>query len=267
MKIGVFDSGLGGLLITSAIRKALPDHDLAYLGDTLHVPYGRRSRETIYELTRKAVEYLFTVQNCQLVILACNTASASALRRLQQTWLKDTYPDRRVLGVVVPTLEEAIWLGHTRVGLIATESTVKSGVYEEELHKLKPNIEIFPKAAPLLAPMIEHDGIDYIRPVLEDYLKPLKDESVQSLILGCTHYCRLSDMIGDIMGPDVNLISQAEITPPSLRDYLKRHPEQDEKLSRHGQNIFLVTDLTDGYAKAAEDAYGRPIDLELVSYI
>lgn len=266
MKIGIFDSGLGGLLIKRAIRDALPDYDMVYLGDTLHVPYGRRSRETVYELTRRAVEYLFTAHDCQIVILACNTASATALRRLQQTWLADTYPDRRVLGVVVPTLEKAIELGHTKIGLLATEATVNSGVYTEELRKLNPEIKIFGKAAPLLAPMLENGGLKYIPPVLADYLAPLKNQGIESLILGCTHYCRLSDMIASELGPDIPLISQAEITPPSLKDYLHRHAEHDQKLSKSGTSQFLVTDLTDGYAHHAKDAYGELIDLQLVKY-
>ena len=266
MKIGIFDSGLGGLLITRAIRDALPEYDIVYLGDTLHVPYGRRSKETVYELTRKAVEYLFTAHDCQIVILACNTASATALRRLQQTWLADTYPDRRVLGVVVPTLEKSIELGHTKIGLIATEATVNSGVYTEELRKLNPEITIYPMAAPLLAPMLENGGIKYIQPVLSYYLEPLKEKGIQSLILGCTHYCRLDNHIAAYIGKDVALISQADITPPSLRDYLKRHPEFDRKLSKSATTQFLVTDLTDGYSHHAKDAYGELIDLQLVHY-
>ncbi len=266
MKIGIFDSGLGGLLIARAIRDALPSYNLVYLGDTLHVPYGSRSHETVYELTRRAVEYLFTAHNCQIVILACNTASATALRRLQQTWLADTYPDRRVLGVVVPTLEKAIGLGHTHIGLLATEATVKSGVYGEELRKLNPEITISAKAAPLLAPMLENGGLKYIPPVLADYLAPLKASKIQSLILGCTHYCRLSDHISQYMGRDTPLISQADITPPSLKDYLHRHPEHDEKLSKNGNIQFLVTDLTDGYNQHAKDAYQDVVDLQLVNY-
>ena len=266
MKIGVFDSGLGGLMIARAIHDHLPDYDLFYLGDPLPLPYGRRSKETVYRLTKQAVTYLFEAQNCQIVILACNTASASALRRLQQTWLAETYPDRRVLGVVVPTLEKAIALGHTRIGLIATENTVQSGVYEEELHKINPDIKLEASATPLLVPMIENGGLKYVRPVLEDYLAPLKDKKVESLILGCTHYCRLSEEIKDIMGAGVELISQAEITPPSLADYLHRHPEHNDKLSKRGQVDFLVTDLTDGYAQSANSAFGRPADLQLVSY-
>lgn len=266
MKIGIFDSGLGGLLITRAIRDALPEYDLVYLGDTLHVPYGRRSRETVYELTRAAVEYLFTTQDCHLVILACNTASATALRRLQQTWLAQHYPDRRVLGVVVPTLEKAIEGGNTKIGLLATEATVNAGVYEEELRKLNPDINIFPMAAPLLVPMIENHGMKYIAPVLQDYLSPIKQAGIQSLILGCTHYCRLTDMIAEYMGPEISLISQAEITPPSLKDYLSRHPEHDQKLSKHSAVQFLVTDITPGYSRGAIEAYGDNVDLQLVKY-
>jgi glutamate racemase len=156
-KIGVFDSGLGGLYIGRAIRAALPAYDYVYLGDTLHVPYGRRSDAVIYYLCTRAMTYQFE-RGCDLVIMACNTASASALRRLQQEWLPAHAPDKRILGVVVPTLETALDHGTTRIGLLATQRTVASRIYEAELQKINPAVKLFAQAAPLLVPLIEDRG-------------------------------------------------------------------------------------------------------------
>jgi len=266
MKIGVFDSGLGGLLITKALRAAMPDYDLVYLGDTLHVPYGRRSAETVFQLTKNAMDYLFREQDCHLIILACNTASASALRRLQQTYLAEHFPNRRILGVVIPTLEHAIDLGHTNIGLIATENMVDSGIYDDELRKINPAINLRSVATPLLVPMIENNGMRYIEPILNDNLAPFKTTKIQSLILGCTHYPRLAPLIKKILGEDVHLISQMDILPPSLIDYLTRHPEHDAQLSKNATTQFFVTDLTPGYAESACEAYEGNVELRVASY-
>ena len=155
-KIGVFDSGLGGLLITKAIRDRLPSHDIVYYGDTLNVPYGNRSEKAVYDHTKAAIDYLFE-QDCSLIIMACNTANASSLRKIQQKYLPKTYPDRRVLGVIVPTLETAHEKKHTRIGLLATHNLVSSGVYQEELYKINPEIKLFAQSCPLLVPLIEND--------------------------------------------------------------------------------------------------------------
>lgn len=171
MKLGVFDSGLGGLLIARAIRETLPDVDMVYFGDTLHLPYGNRSVEAIYAYSRNAMDFLFA-QDCQLVVTACNTVSASALRPLQQVYLPARFPDRRILGVVVPTLECCLDRGYKNLGVIATHHIVRSGIYAAELTKLDPAIKIHQQATPLLVPMIENDGMKWIRPVLEEYLAP-----------------------------------------------------------------------------------------------
>jgi glutamate racemase len=265
MKIGVFDSGLGGLLITKAIRAALPDYDLVYFGDTLHVPYGPRSPSAIYDLTRNACDYLFRTQDCQIILLACNTASGAALRKLQQEYLIKHFPDRRILGVIIPTLENVSRLAHRRIGVIGTQSTINSNVYSEELGKLNPELEIFSKTTPLLVPLIENDGLKWVPPILEDYLADFKAKKVESLILGCTHYPYIAAQIQAVMGDDVQLICQNLLIPEKLKDYLTRHPEHASKLGRSGQMDFLVTDQGTGYNFIANTAYKEPIMLKTVS--
>jgi len=265
MKIGIFDSGLGGLLITRSIHDALPQYDTVYLGDTLHVPYGNRSKEAVYQLSLQAVDYLFDQENCQLIIIACNTASASALRRLQQEYLPRNHPERRILGVVVPTLETAIDMGHDRIGLIATPYIVQSKVYEDELIKLNPDIEIFSEATPLLVPLIEHNGTKWARPIIDEYLAPLQQQKIESLILGCTHYPHLKSLINESLRNKVKLISQDEIIPKKLQCYLKKHREITKKLTQNSQNTFYVTDITDTYINTASSVYGKNINLQKVT--
>ena len=251
MKLGIFDSGLGGLLIAKSIRHALPDIDMVYFGDTLHLPYGNRSAETIYNYTKRAMNFLFE-QECNLIIVACNTASATALRRLQQDYLPNSpYKDRRILGVVVPTLECAIEAGYKRLGLIATNYTVKSNVYAEELLKLDPDISIIQESTPLLVPLIENNGMQWIPSVLEHYITPLTKQGIECLVLGCTHYPFLKAQIQQIIGEDIALIAQDEIIPARLVDYLARHPEISNPMTQGGETEFLVSDITDGYKDAA----------------
>jgi glutamate racemase len=229
MKLGIFDSGLGGLLIAKSIQDRMPDLDIIYLGDTLHLPYGNRSEQAIYSYTRACVDYLFK-QECELVIVACNTASASALRKLQQGYLKENYPGRRILGVVVPMIEAALDRGHHNIGLIGTNYTVHSNVYEEELRKINPSIKLSQVNTPLLVPLIEYDGLEWVDSVLKRYLKPLEEEKIESLLLSCTHYVCLKDRIRKEFGMDV--LSQDEIIPLKLENYLERHPEINARISR-----------------------------------
>lgn len=262
MKLGVFDSGLGGLLIAKSIREHIPDIDMMYFGDTLHLPYGNRSLDAIYAYSCRAVDFLFS-EGCNLIVVACNTVSASALRRMQQVYLPQNYPDRRILGVVVPTLECAIDRGYRKIGLIGTNYTVKSNVYAEELQKINPNISIYQAAAPLLVPLIENEGMPWIDSVLEHYLRPILAQNIEGLILGCTHYVFLKDNIASIAGKDVSLLAQDEIIPEKLTDYLRRHPEISNPIGRSGQSEFFVSDITQGYKNAAYKMYGREIDIRL----
>ncbi len=266
MNLGVFDSGLGGLLIAKAIEKKLPEVNMVYLGDTLHVPYGNRSPDAIYEYSKRCIDHLFDKQNCNLIITACNTVSASVLRRLQQEYLPNSpYKDRRILGVVVPTLECATERGYKSLGLLGTNHTIRSNVYREELAKLDPVLELTQTAAPLLVPMIENEGIEWIEPVLRSYLSPLIDEKVECIILGCTHYIFLKEQIAEMAGKKTDLISQDEIIPDKLADYLDRHPEISNPIHRQGRRKFLVTDYTQSYVNTSKDIYGRNIHIEHVS--
>lgn len=262
MKIGIFDSGLGGLAITQAIVRRLPHYDYLYLGDTKRVPYGNRSQETIHEFTSEALTYLFA-NECQLIIIACNTASAEALRKSQQEYLPVHYPDRRVLGVLIPAAEAALEGNSVaRVGVIATASTVESGSYQRELNRIREDVTVVSKAAPLLVPLVENDGLKYVTPVLRDYLEELSSAKIDRLILGCTHYCLLKDEMRKLI--DVPVISQDEVVPDKLVDYLMRHPEIESKLSRGGTRAYQVTDLTVGYQDLTKRLAGQSVELELV---
>lgn len=262
-KIGVFDSGLGGLFIANAIRKRLPAYDYLYLGDTLHLPYGRRSDQAVYDLSEKAMRYLFD-QGCELIIMACNTASAAALRKLQQGFLAHEYPDKRILGVVVPTLEVAIEHGAERIGLLATQRTVQSGVYAEELRKINPKVQLVGVAAPLLVPLIEDGGEKYLDTVLDDYLEPMREADVQSVILGCTHYVAAKERIRKLVKAD--LLSQDDIIPDKLADYLVRHPEMEERLSKGGTFELQATDTNENYKKNIDEIMGRTTSVKQAVY-
>ena len=266
MKLGIFDSGLGGLLIAKSIREHFPDIDILYLGDTLHLPYGNRSSEAIYEYSKRAIKFLFE-QNCTLIITACNTVSASALRRLQQEYLPSSpYADKRILGVVVPTLECARDAGYKKLGLIATNYTVQSNVYKEELQKIDASIELYQTHTPLLVPLIENNGAEWLSSVLEHYLIPLKDRGIECLILGCTHYPFLKNHIRTIMGDDIVLLAQDEIIPKKLEDYLIRHPNIYDQINKNGGSEFLVSDITESYKNAAYKIYGAEITIEKIDF-
>lgn len=260
MKIGVFDSGLGGLAIARAIAELLPQYDYLYLGDTKRVPYGSRSQETIHEFTGQALDFLFD-NDCRLVVIACNTASAESLRKSQQEYLPRNFPERRILGVIIPTAEAAVESGAKNVGVLATSSTVESGAYARELHRCSTEVNITQHAAPLLVPIIENDGLKYLDPILNDYLEGLNN--IDSLILGCTHYCLIKDQVrARFKGP---VISSDEVVPAKLADYLRRHPEMEIELSRNGSRRYCVTDLTPSYQAFAHRLMGQDLPLEVVS--
>ena len=223
------------------------------------MPYGSRSEAAIDHYTRQAMDFMFA-QGCSLIVLACNTASATALRRMQQEWLPRAHPGCNILGVVVPTLETALESGYKKLGLIATTYSVRSQVYVEELRKLNPSISLIQKATPLLVPMIENDGMPFIEDVLRHYLAPLQEEGIECLILGCTHYIFLKDHIRRILGPKVAILAQDEIIPAKLSQYLVRHPEYD--VGKAARTRYLVSDITENYMKAANEIYGGPIQIE-----
>lgn len=264
-KIGVFDSGLGGLMIANAVRARLPAYDYVYLGDTLHLPYGRRSDQAIYDLCEGAMRYLFA-QGCDLIVMACNTASAAALRKLQQGFLAREFPDNRILGVIVPTLEVAIEKGAHKIGMLATQRTVHSNIFETELQKINPAVQMKSIAAPLLVPMIEEGGEKYLDIILEDYLKPLQEAKVESIIIGCTHYIAVKDRIRRLMGGKADLISQDDIIPIKLEDYLERHPEMEERLSKGGTFEIHATDTNENFQRNVDELMGRESALKQASY-
>jgi len=266
MNIGIFDSGLGGLMVTSALIKHRPEYSYRYLGDTKHVPYGNRSHATIRLYTEEAIRYLATEQQCSLIVIACNTASAQALREIQQDFLPQNFPNLRVLGVIVPTVEAVCQLPVKRVGLLATQVTVNSEAYLHEVAKRRPDLEVIQQAAPLLVPLIEYDGLEWVEPIIRHYLKPLLAQHIEALILGCTHYAALVDVIKPLLPPEVSLICQNDIMPASLSHYLERHQDVAGRLDRNSQHRFLVSDLGEGYSDLASSLYGEKIQLELVNY-
>ncbi|TSC77450.1 MAG: glutamate racemase [Parcubacteria group bacterium Gr01-1014_29] len=261
--IGVFDSGLGGLFLLRALTEKLPAYDYIYVGDTKRVPYSNRSPETVYEFTRAAVRYLFK-NGCQLVVLACNTASALALRRLQQEFLPQQYPERRILGVLAP-LVEAIEERHPRrIGVLATQATVNSHAITRELKKRVPGVTVFEHAAPLLVPMVESGELQWADAMLTAYIQPLLLQRVEGLALGCTHYPILKRRIRRIVGKDISVISQDEFLGKKLADYLMRHPEIEVLLGKRKKREFFVTDKTSTLEKRAQEWFGKNIKLKLI---
>lgn len=258
MKIGIFDSGLGGLIITHALTEHLPQYDYIYLGDTARVPYGDRTQTEIYQFTEEAVEFLFR-NDCGLIVVACNTASAEALRKIQQQFLPKKWPDRKVLGVLIPSAEEATKKGK-KIGLIATQATIDSGAFDRELTKINQEIEIIKIATPLLVPIIEAGEIEKARIVLAEYLNGIKDE-IDTLVLGSTHYARLKNEARDIVGKETKIISQDSLIPPKLKDYLARHPEIETKLSKNRTRRYIVTKESAAAEALASELMGEKINL------
>lgn len=268
MTIGVFDSGLGGLTVLKKIRERLPAYDFVYLGDNARTPYGDRSGDAVTEFTRQSVEALLA-RGCGLVILACVTASTLALRRLQQEWLPSHFPDRRVLGIVVPMVEKMVELnGSGPVAVIGTRATVQSKVFEKEIEKrLSVRIPLIQQACPLLVPLIEEGW--HTKPpgrmILRTYLRPLKLKKITSLILGCTHYPILAKDIAGMMGPRTRIIEPGGIVAESLEKYLNKHQEIASTLSRGGSLQCLTTDTTDRTQSLAARFWGSGIPFEKVS--
>jgi glutamate racemase len=268
MNIGIFDSGFGGLTIYQKICGLIPQYDYIYLGDNARTPYGNRSFNAILQFTAECVDYLFK-QDCKLIIIACNTASAKALRNIQQNYLPSAYPDRRVLGIIRPSVEEIGRYSHTRtVALWATEGTVKSMSFQMEMEKFAPDVKLIQQACPLLVPLVEAgelsgDGVDYfIRKYWQDTVQQSAD--IDTLLLACTHYPLLFDSIRAIVPSQVRIVVQANIVAPSLQDYLKRHPEIEAALSKNGTQLFLTTDQTEGFDHLAEIFLGHSVESKKV---
>lgn len=255
-QIGIFDSGYGGLTILKGILEKLPQYDYLYLGDNARAPYGSRSFDIVFDFTRQAVEMLFR-RGCHLVVLACNTASAKALRSIQQHVLPVSYPDRRVLGVIRPTVEAVGKITETKhIGLLATPGTVRSHSYRMEIEKLWPGMAFTELSCPMLVPLIETGeamgpGADYfVKKYIDDIMS--QDPEIDTLVLGCTHYPLIMQKIRKYAPEGVKILSQGEIVGESLADYLHRHPEIDAKCSKGGTVEFLTSENAenfDGFAQ------------------
>lgn len=253
--VGVFDSGYGGLTILDELIKSMPDNDFIYLGDNARSPYGTRSFDVIYQYTIQAVEKLFSM-GCQLVILACNTASAKALRTIQQRDLPRLAPNRRVLGVIRPSVEELGSLsGSKHVGVMGTLGTVRSQSYLMEMAKLYPDFVVSQEACPTWVPLVENrefaneGGRYFIRKHVDSLLK--KDSLIDTIILACTHYPILRDEIRSFLPDHIKLISQGAIVAKSLIEYLKRHPEIDDVCSKQGEVLFYTTEFISDFEEKA----------------
>ena len=261
--IGVFDSGYGGLTILDGIRRRLPQYDYLYLGDNARAPYGPRSFGVVYEFTRQAVERLFSL-GCHLVVLACNTASAKALRTIQQHDLPRWDEQRRVLGIIRPTAEVIGSLTKSRhVGVLATEGTIKSQSYSIEIHKLHPDVTVSGVACPFWVPLVEYNealspGADYF---VEKNIVQLMaaDPLIDAVILGCTHYPLLMDKIRRYMPPHVQIVAQGGYVADSLAGYLQRHPEVDGHCSKHAKTQYLTTENPTRFAEQAQLFLNEPV--------
>lgn len=261
--IGVFDSGYGGLTILKEIRKSLPQYYYLYLGDNARAPYGTRSFDVVYQFTRQAVESLFA-RGCHLVILACNTASAKALRSIQQKDLPSWDISRRVLGVIIPTVEALGSISKNgNIGVLGTPGTISSGTYDIEIAKFFPQFRTVSVACPMWVPLVENreydsPGADYF---VEKYVEELFSEEPETdtVVLGCTHYPLLIDKIRRQVGERAAVVTQGELVAASLADYLKRHPEIDSVCTKGGTCEFMTTENPDKFTELAEIFLNIPL--------
>lgn len=267
--IGVFDSGYGGLTILDKIREVLPEYDYIYLGDNARAPYGTRSFEVVYEFTRQAVNKLFDM-GCHLVILACNTASAKALRSIQMNDLPQIDPARRVLGVIRPTVECVREISKNQhIGVLATAGTIKSESYPLEIHKLFPEIQVSGTACPMWVSLVENnesqdEGADYfIRKYIDQLLS--KDPQIDTVILGCTHFPILLPKIRQYIPDHISVITQGEYVAESLKDYLKRHPEMDAKCTKNGNCQFYTTEAEEKFSESASTFLKQQISVKHIT--
>lgn len=262
--IGVFDSGYGGLTILDEIRRKLPQYDYIYLGDNARAPYGTRSFDIVYRFTLEAVCYLFE-QGCQLVILGCNTASAKALRSIQQNDLPAIDPARRVLGVIRPTVEKIGEITKTgNIGIVGTPGTIRSHSYEMEIEKLYPGFRTFTQACPMWVPLVENgeatgEGTDYF--VKRDVERLMaQNPGIDTVILGCTHYPLLKDKVEKYVPEGVTVLSQGAIVADSLADYLNRHPEMTARCSKGATCRYLTTESSDKFSESATVFLSEPVE-------
>ncbi len=264
--IGVFDSGYGGLTVLKEIREKLPEYDFLYLGDNARAPYGSRSFDVIYEYTWQAVQALFD-RDCSLVILACNTASAKALRSIQRIKLPELYPDRRVLGVIRPSTEELDKHTKTKhVGVLGTDGTIRSNSYQIELGKFAPDLVVNQHSCPMWVPLIENNqfdtpgGVYFIQSDLVSILE--KDPKIDTILLACTHYPILMEQLQRLLPTHIEVLAQGKIVAESLADYLERHPEMEEQCSKGGTVRYLTTENAKDFSEKASLLMNDQIEAE-----
>lgn len=267
--IGVFDSGYGGLTVLRELVNHLPPYDYLYLGDNARAPYGTRSFDTVYQYTLECVKWFFE-QGCSLVILACNTASAKALRSIQQNDLPQLAPDKRVLGVIRPTTEAIGNFSETKsVGILATSGTVASQSYPIEIAKFFEDIKVYQEACPMWVPIIENNEINtpasayFIKKNLHSLFQ--KGKNIDAVLLACTHYPIMQDQIREHLPVDVKLLSQGKIVAESLADYLQRHPEIESLCSKNSKLEFYTTDSTEDFDNHATLFFGEPVQSKHVN--
>ncbi len=253
--IGIFDSGYGGLTILEKFREILPEYDYIYLGDNARTPYGTRSFDVVYEYTLQCVKKLFEM-NCELVILGCNTASAKALRTIQQNDLPKISPEKRVLGVIRPTVEVIRDYTKTNhVGILGTQGTIQSGSYPIEINKLFPEVKVTSQACPMWVPLIENNeyqspGADYfVKKYVDNLLR--NDPLIDTIVLGCTHYPLLLKKIRQYIPPHIQVIAQGAIVAESLKNYLSRHTDMNKKISKNGNCLFYTTESIEKFTSSA----------------
>ncbi|HEX7847068.1 MAG TPA: glutamate racemase, partial [Chitinophagaceae bacterium] len=269
--IGVFDSGYGGLTILKDIIQKLPQYDYLYLGDNARAPYGNRSFDTVYHYTLQCVQWFFD-QGCSLVVLACNTASAKALRTIQQNDLQRIAPGKRVLGVIRPTTEIIGKYSETKqVGILATNGTVSSNSYPIEIEKFYPNLTVHQEACPMWVPLVENNeyqghGADFfVKKHLHNIFE--KGETIDVLLLACTHYPLLKEKIEEHLPVGVKLLSQGEIVADSLADYLQRHPEIEGLCRKGSAREFYTTDSTEDFDNHASTFFGEAVQSKHVELV
>ena len=267
--LGFFDSGFGGLSVVREIQKNLPRNSFVYLGDNARTPYGSRPLDVIHRYTLEGVIELFN-RGAELIVVACNTSSSVALRKIQQEYLPKYDPTKRVLGIVIPTAEEVSSLSTSKViGILATEATVNSLAYPQEILKIDAKVQVHQQACPLLVPIIESGELDTAAIPARHYVESLlqKDPRIDTILLGCTHYALIEHALRELIPPEIRLVTQGSIVATKLVDYLKRHPEMERRLDKSGHETFLSTEYSPRIQKLATQFFGKPVTIETVRLV
>jgi glutamate racemase len=264
--LGFFDSGFGGLSVVRRIQERLPQYSFTYLGDNARSPYGSRPLDVIHRYTLEGVVELFN-RGAELIVVACNTSSSVALRKIQQEYLPEHHPEKRVLGIVIPTAEEVSSLSTTKViGILATEATVHSLAYPQEILKIEPRVQVHQEPCPLLVPLIEAGELALTREPARHYVERLlnQDPKIDTILLGCTHYALIENIVREQVPEKIRVVSQGAIVAAKLENYLHRHPEIEQRLDRSGKQTFLSSEYSPRIQRLARQFFGKPISIETV---